>query len=159
MELVLEKGREVQSASRFFKNLRIESMQEGKRILRYVLQNGPVVTLTQLLVATGYKEIENGNHWGWSNLRDDLLSNKYGVAALYNQRHHRTEFTLRLPPIEDLTPVIEQQVEEMKARLKALEHEGIDKNMFHALLRVAPPTGLDWCEHLPPILTEKAYYM
>lgn len=152
MELTLEQGREVQSASQFFKRLRVESMQEGKRILRHILKDGALVTVNQVLAATGQKEIEDGNHWGWSNLSDDLLSNKYGVAALYDQRRHKTEFTLRLPPIEDLTPAIEQKVEKMKAHLKTLEQQETVKNMFSYVS--FPPMG-HWGTCPPPCLQDK----
>lgn len=86
------------------------SMKEAKGVLHRMLtleRNSVTwcLTINQFLqlLPEPKDPISYGDEWGWSNLYWDILSNKYGAAALRDERAKKTTFTLRLPPVEKLT--------------------------------------------------------
>lgn len=87
------------------KKLRFESMDEAKCVLKWLLHYDemdgrlPFNTLMQQIYQD---KLPYGWDWGWKNLNWDILSNKYGAAALRNERKKQTYFTLRLPPVVKL---------------------------------------------------------
>lgn len=112
--ITLKPGKEKEQAARLFKTLTIGSMQEGKQILFDISKNQPYTTMNQFLIALGKDFVEGGQYWGWKNLYWELLSNKYGVAAIHDQKLKKTKFVFRLPPIEDVREEVNKEIERLK---------------------------------------------
>lgn len=121
MPYILKPGHEKEWAVQFFKSFSVDSMQKGKLILYNISKDRPYTTLNDFLVAAGKEFVGGGGYWGWKNLYWELLSNKYGVVAVYNQKTKKTKFIFRLPPIEDIHEEVEKEVERLKKEQEKLK--------------------------------------
>lgn len=118
---ILKPGHEREWAVQFFKSFSVDSMQKGKQILYNISKDQPYTTLNDFLRAAGKEFVSGGGVWGWKNLYWELLSNKYGVVAIYNQKTKKTKFVFRLPPIEDIHEEIEREIERLKEEQEKIE--------------------------------------
>lgn len=124
----LKEGKEKQIVSRFLKTTKLDSMNSGKCILKFVISDYYFTTLNTLLSAMGYQQVVNGERWGWTNLKWDLLSNKYGVCASHDKLAGKTNIVLNLPPIERIDDAIEKEIEYLKSEVEKLrKQEGVRK--------------------------------
>lgn len=87
----------------YLKSLRFKSMGEAKNVLAILLDCTPsyktdIHQLQRILCEPANPEFSG---WGWTSLRYDLLSNKYG-AAHRQGRDGKTYFVLQLPPVEKI---------------------------------------------------------
>lgn len=108
--LNLRPGHEKECAVRFFKAFSVGSMDRGKRILLGISKDQPYTTLNAFLLAAGENTVDGGECWGWKNLYWELLSNKYGITAIHDQKTKKTKFVFRLPPIEDIREEVEREI-------------------------------------------------
>lgn len=86
----------------FIKKVKLPSMFEGKNILMRLVFDWEETSLNDLLISLNYPKIYFGDKYGWNCLGHDLLSNKYGVYAYRPNGANKTNFGLRLPPLEKL---------------------------------------------------------
>lgn len=121
MPYIIKPGHEKEWAIQFFKSFSVDSMQKGKQILYDISKNAPYTSLNMLLLVAGQEIAEGGEYVGWKNLYWELLSNKYGVVALYNQKTKKTKFVFRLPPIEDISNEVNREKERLKKEREKLE--------------------------------------
>lgn len=117
----LKPGHEKEWAVRFFKSFSVDSMYRGKQILYNISNGQPYTSLNAFLLAAGKEIVEGGQHWGWKHLSWELLSNKYGVAAVYDRKTKKTKFIFRLPPIEDICKEIDEEDKRLAQEMKTLE--------------------------------------
>lgn len=142
MPYILKPGHEKEWAIQFFKSFRVDSMQKGKQILYDISKDQPYTSLNMFLLAAGESPTANGGYWGWKNLYWELLSNKYGVVAVYNQKTKKTKFVFRLPPIEDIHEEVEKEIERLKKEREKLEKSQKQSEEMKRILRelsYAPP--------------------
>lgn len=119
--LNLKPGHEKERAVRFFKSFSVDSMQKGKQILYDISKDQPYASLNDFLIAAGEEPVKGGEYWGWKNLYWELLSNKYGVAAIYNQKTKGISFIFRLPLIEDIHEEVEREIERLEKEREKIE--------------------------------------
>lgn len=140
--LNLKPGHEKERAVRFFKSFSVDSMQKGKQILYDISKDQPYASLNDFLIAAGEEPVKGGEYWGWKNLYWELLSNKHGVAAIYNQKTKGISFIFRLPPIEDIHEEVEKEIEMFKKEREELEKSQKQSEEMKRILRelsYAPP--------------------
>lgn len=126
--LYLKEGKEKQIVSHFLRTTNLESMNAGKCILQVLINMHNFVSLNALLSAMDRPQVENGERWGWTNLKWELLSNKYGVCASHDKVTGRTNITLNLPPIERIDNAIDREIEYLKGEVEKLrKQEGMRK--------------------------------
>lgn len=134
--LNLKPGHEKERAVRFFKSFSVDSMQKGKQILYDISKDQPYTSLNNFLIAAGEEPVKGGEYWGWKNLYWELISNKYGVAAIYNQKTKGTCFVFRLPPIEDIHEEVEREIEALKRKKEQLDAQEKQKKQNEDILRI-----------------------
>lgn len=120
MNASLKPGHEKERAAQFFKSYSVDSMYKGKLIL-YNISFAPFTSLNAFLIAAGETPVDEGGYWGWKNLYWELLSNKYGVAAIYDQKTKKTKFIFRLPPVEDIHEEVEEEINRLEQEKKNIE--------------------------------------
>lgn len=133
--LNLKPGHEKERAVRFFKSFSVDSMQKGKQILYDISKDQPYTSLNNFLIAAGEEPVKGGEYWGWKNLYWELISNKYGVAAIYNQKTKGTSFVFRLPPIEDIHEEVEREIARLKKERDKLDAQGSQRKQQEDIVR------------------------
>lgn len=123
MPYILKPGHEKEWAVQFFKSFSVDSMQKGKQILYDISKNQPYTSLNMFLNAAERDIVDGGQYCGWKNLYWELLSNKYGVVALYNQKTKKTKFVFHLPPIEDIHEEVDREIERLKKEREKIENK------------------------------------
>lgn len=102
---ILSDDQQRKALTDILKSLRFDSMAEGKYALKWLLHHNELdghVAFNTLMQQLNRDKTSYGWDWGWKNLDWDILSNKYGVAALCDERKKQTHFMLRLPPVVKL---------------------------------------------------------
>lgn len=135
MPYIIKPGHEKEWAVHFFKSFSVDSMQKGKEILYTISKDKPYTSLNEFLIAAGKEVAEGGKYWGWKNLYWELLSNKYGVVALYNQKTKKTKFIFRLPPVEDIHEEIDKKIERLKEEREKIEKSQKQNEEFTRIIR------------------------
>lgn len=133
--LNLRPGHEEERAVQFFKSFSVDSMQKGKQILYDISKDQPYTSLNMFLLAAGEPSTSDGGYWGWKNLYWELLSNKYGVVAVHDQKTKKTKFVFRLPPIEDIHEEVGKELERLKKEREYLEKSQKQQKEFSRILR------------------------
>lgn len=148
---ILKPGHEKEWAVQFFKSFSVDSMQRGKQILFNISNGQPYTSLNAFLLDAGKELVGGGGYWGWKNLSWELLSNKYGVAAVYDRKTKKTKFVFRLPPIEDIREEINNEVERLKKEAERIDNEQRQQEEFTRMM-------LDIAHTLPrPYCFQPAY--
>lgn len=135
MPYIVNHGHEKEWAVQFFKSFSVDSMQKGKQILYDISKNQPYTSLNMFLLGAGQEIAEGGEYWGWKNLYWELLSNKYGVVALYNQKTKNTKFVFRLPPIEDIHEEVEREIARLKKERDKLDAQESQRKQQEDIVR------------------------
>lgn len=87
------------------KKIKFDDMSTAKYALYWIRRHcnaDGFVTFNTLMSTIGHEGIKHGEDFGWRDLDFELLSNKYGAAAIRDYKNKKTNFVLRLPPVQKL---------------------------------------------------------